>query len=113
MAEELGREALLRWDFMQQTARIRWHELQTYYAHGSVVAVDTGLDLVEAAVQLAMDNTDLFRAWLDTGRVAPVSDSQALAWYEADEILWAVVAAPWVLVQLQPAADDTSATGSP
>jgi len=28
-----------------------------------------------------------------------VSDQQALAWYEANEELWAVVAAPWVLVQ--------------
>ena len=110
MAEEPGREALLRGDFMEQTARIRWHELQTYYAHGSVVAVAAGLDLVEVAVQLAMDNTDLFRAWIDAGQVAPVSDRQALAWYEADEILWAVVAAPWVLVQEQPAAAAGDAT---
>ena len=110
MAEEPGREALLRREFMAQTARIRWHELQTYYAHGSVVAVDSGLDLVEVAVQLGMDNTDRFRAWIDAGQVVPVSDSQALAWYEADEILWAVVAAPWVLVQWRPASNGTGAT---
>jgi hypothetical protein len=28
-----------------------------------------------------------------------VSDEQALAWYAANTLLWAVVAAPWVLVQ--------------
>lgn len=110
MAEEPGREALLRREFMAQTARIRWHELQTFYAHGSVVAVESGLDLVEVAVQLGMDNTDRFRAWIDAGQVAPVSDSQALAWYEADEILWAVVASPWVLVQWRQAPNGTSAT---
>ena len=110
MAEEPGREALLRREFMGQTARIRWHELQTYYARGSVVAVDAGLDLVEVAVQLGMDRADLFRAWIAAGQVAPVSDRQALAWYEADEVLWAVVAAPWVLVQWRPAPTATSAT---
>jgi hypothetical protein len=110
MAEVPGREALLRREFMGQTARIRWHELQTYYARGSVVAVDAGLDLVEVAVQLGMDRADRFRAWIDAGQVAPVSDSQALAWYEADAVLWAVVAAPWVLVQPQPAPSATSAT---
>ena len=31
--------------------------------------------------------------------VTSVSDTQALAWYEDDALLWAVVAAPWVLVQ--------------
>ena len=40
-----------------------------------------------------------FQQWIDAGEVAPVSDQQALAWYEANEELWAVVAAPWVLVQ--------------
>lgn len=110
MAEAPGREALLRREFMGQAARIRWHELQTYYAHGSVVAVDAGLDLVEVAVQLGLDNTDRFRAWIDAGQVAPVSDSQAMAWYEADETVWAVVAAPWVLVQWRPEPTGTDAT---
>ena len=37
------REQLLRQDYHQQTARIHWHELQTYYAGGSVIMVATGL----------------------------------------------------------------------
>ena len=28
------REALLRKEYLGQTARINWHDLQTYYAHG-------------------------------------------------------------------------------
>ena len=95
------REALLRQEFHSQTARIRWHELQTYYAHGSVVAVGSELNLVEVAVQLGMDNSARFQQWIDAGQVAPVSDEQGLSWYEANEELWAVVAAPWILVQQQ------------
>jgi hypothetical protein len=100
MAESGGeRETLLREEYHSQTARIRWHELQTYYAGGSVVKVADELNLVEVAVQLGLDNTAQFQQWITTGEVMAVTDEQAMAWYEANQELWAVVAAPWVLVQ--------------
>ena len=89
----------LRQEYHSQTARIHWHELQTYYAHGSVIVVSSALDLVEVAVQLGLDNTACFEQWIQTSAVAAVSDAQALRWYESNPSLWAVVAAPWVLVQ--------------
>jgi len=101
MAESEDREALLRREYHGQTARIHWHELQTYYAAGSVIRVHSDLNLVEVAVQLGLDNAAQFQQWIDAGEVAPVADDQALAWYEANAQLWAVVAAPWVLVQSQ------------
>ena len=93
------REHLLRQDYHQQTARIHWHELQTYYAGGSVIVVAPGLNLVEVAVQLGLDSTACFQNWIESGEVAAVSDEQALIWHESNAQLWAVVAAPWVLVQ--------------
>ncbi len=100
MAEgEAEREDLLRREYHLQTARMHWHELQTYYAHGSVIAVSPHLSLVDVAVQLGMDNTERFQRWIAAGEIAAVSDERALIWYEANTRLWAVVAAPWVLVQ--------------
>lgn len=100
MAESAGdRAQLLRKEFLGQTARIPWRELQTHYAGGRVVVVEPALDLVEVAVQLGMDNAALFRSWIERGAVAAVSDDQARAWTEGDRALWAVVAPPWVLVQ--------------
>ena len=93
------RATLLRREYMSQTARINWHDLQTYYAHGSVVCVSAELDLVEVAVQLGLDNTDQFQEWIAEHKVTPVHDEQALAWYEANQDVWAMVAPPWVLVQ--------------
>lgn len=93
------RQQLLRQEYHGQTARIRWHDLQTYYAHGSVIVVSPDISLVDVAVQLGMDDTDSFQRWIAAGEVAGVSDEQALAWYESNVSLWAVVAAPWVLVQ--------------
>ena len=107
MVEDITeREQRLRQDYHQQTARIHWNELQTYYAGGSVIRVVSGLNLVEVAVQLGLDNTACFQGWIDSGEVAAVSDEQALIWYDSNAQLWAVVAAPWVLVQQ---ADDASA----
>ncbi len=97
-----SREVRLRREFHAQTARIRWHELQTYYAHGSVIRVDPALNLVEVAVQLGLDNIDQFQRWTVANAVAPVGDDEARRWYEGDAQLWAVVAAPWVLVQEMP-----------
>jgi hypothetical protein len=90
---------LLKREYLAQTARIPWRDLQTYFAQGSVIQVGSGLDLVDVAVQLGMDNTEQFRRWIDSGEVQAVSDSCAQDWFEEDASLWAVVAAPWVLVQ--------------
>jgi hypothetical protein len=94
-----SREDLLRREYLGQTARIPWRELQTHYARGSVITVSPDLDLVEVAVQLGLDNTGQFQQWIDGGQIAPASDDQAKRWYGGDRALWAVVAAPWVLVQ--------------
>ena len=93
------REQLLRDEFHKQTARIPWHDLQTYYAKGSVICISADLNLVEVAVQLGMDNTAQFQAWIDGGQIASVSEDEAASWYDSNPTLWAVVAAPWVLVQ--------------
>ncbi|MEM1111472.1 MAG: DUF2288 domain-containing protein [Pseudomonadota bacterium] len=94
-----SREAFLRREYLSQTAQIHWHELQTYFAGGNVVQVAAELDLVEVAVQLGLDNSAQFEAWIGAGQIAPVSDDLARAWFEVNQRLWAVVAAPWVLVQ--------------
>ena len=94
-----NREALLRTEYLSQTARIYWQDLQTWYARGSVISVDGAMNLVEVAVQLGLDNTGRFEQWISEGSVAPVTDEQARIWYEANRELWAVVAPPWVLVQ--------------
>ena len=93
------RETLLRNEYHSQTARIHWHDLQTWYARGSVIRVDSTQNLVEVAVQLGLDNTARFEQWISEGSVAPVDDEQALAWHAINQELWAVVAPPWVLVQ--------------
>lgn len=82
-----------------ETAKIRWHELQRFFASGNAIAVDASLDLTQVAAQIAADNAAQIKQWMDAGLVDVVKDSQALQWYEADSEVWAVVIKPWVLVQ--------------
>jgi hypothetical protein len=82
-----------------ETAQIGWRELQPYFARGATVAVEGTLDLVDVAFQISKDNKQQVAKWMASGQIGRVTDEQALAWYEADALLWAVVARPYVLVQ--------------
>jgi len=82
-----------------ETAQIAWCELQTFFAGGSVIYAKDGLDLVEVAFQVSEDNVEQVREWVTAGEIAQVTDEQALAWFEADALVWAVVARPYVFVQ--------------
>lgn len=82
-----------------ETARIAWRELQRYFAAGRVVRISPRLDLIDAALAIAEDDVERIRGWIDEGALAPVADTEALAWYESDAALWAVVVNPWVVVQ--------------
>ena len=90
---------LLQQDIHAETAKIAWSELQRFFAAGRAIQVSPDLDLVDAALQIANDNSTLVRQWMETGRLAPVSDDQARYWIDTDASVWAVVVKPWVLVQ--------------
>jgi len=82
-----------------ETAQIAWKELQRYFASGAALAVAADLDLVEVAHQMSQDNVAQIRQWMASGKFGKVSDEQARGWLATDEVLWAVVVSPWVLVQ--------------
>lgn len=90
---------LLRQDIHAETAQIAWSDLQFLFAAGKVIYVAHDLDLIETALQISSDNTSAVEAWMQQGKLAPVSDEQAKAWVESQARVWAVVIKPWVLVQ--------------
>ncbi len=83
----------------KETAKINWQELQRHYASGAVIAVASGVDLIEVGCQLSLDNKQAVEQWLTEGAIGKVDDQQAAQWFEQQVTLWAVVVAPWVLVQ--------------
>lgn len=90
---------LLRAKINQETAKIPWSSLQRFFAQGTAIWVDQGLDLVDVALAIAEDSPERVGPWMSERRVSKVSDSQARDWIELDAVVWAVVVKPWVLVQ--------------
>jgi hypothetical protein len=82
-----------------ETASITWKELQPFFAKGALLWVETSLDLIEVAEAVAENEASKVSAWLASGQVAKVSEARAMDLVERDPTLWAVVVAPWVLVQ--------------
>ena len=82
-----------------ETSQIPWHELQRFFAQGLAISVCSTIDLVDAAYQFSIDNKKQVEHWLTEKKVIPVSDQQALDWYNEKAVVWAVVVKPWVLVQ--------------
>lgn len=83
----------------QETGRLTWPDLERHFARGVVIRVDAGLDLVEVAARMSMDDKAATRQWLDEGLVDKANDDDARRWHETKVEFWAVVTAPWVLVQ--------------
>ncbi len=82
-----------------ETASITWQELQPFFARGALLRVASEADLIEAALAVTQDDRDTVAKWLANGQLAKLDESQARDWLARDPQLWAVVVAPWVLVQ--------------
>ncbi|PWG62565.1 DUF2288 domain-containing protein [Sediminicurvatus halobius] len=82
-----------------ETGRISWAELERHFARGSVVRVAPNLDLVAVAAAFVRDDRPKVEVWLTSGEVRKATGEDAADWNRRDPALWAVVAAPWVLVQ--------------
>ena len=83
-----------------ETARIEWSELEKFFARGQVVAVGESLDLVDVAVAVVNDDRERVSEWMQAEQFGVLDAATARLWAGGDAPdLWAVVVAPWVLVQ--------------
>ena len=82
-----------------QTGKISWQELVRHFARGVVICVDPEYDLVEVADRLVSDQADVINELLEQGLLHRAKDDDAIRWTKESPEFWAVVVAPWVLVQ--------------
>jgi hypothetical protein len=90
---------ILRAKLNLETAQLKWAELERHFARGSVIKVAVGTDLIDAALGIAENHATTVQAWLDDGRIARAEMVDAEDWHTRQPAFWAVVVAPWVLVQ--------------
>lgn len=92
-------EQILRAKLNAETGKLAWKELERHFARGVVIKVAGDLDLVDVALAVARDDKASVQAWLDRGSLAKADLDDAQAWHHQQSVFWAVVAAPWVLIQ--------------
>jgi len=91
--------AVLRAKLNGETGRMDWPALARHFARGAVIKIGPDLDLVEVATALARDDKAAVEQWLSAGRIAKAGIEDARTWNDSQATFWAVVVAPWVLVQ--------------
>jgi len=82
-----------------QTGRIAWSDLQRHFAAGVVLVVGVDLDLIDTAARIIDDDREQVEQWMASGRLTRAETDHARTWEANQTEFWAVVAAPWVLVQ--------------
>lgn len=90
---------ILRAKLNLETAQLAWPELERHFARGSLIKVAFGTDLVDTALHVAENNAATVQEWLANGRIARAELRDAEDWHARQPMFWAVVVAPWVLVQ--------------
>ena len=89
----------LRTKLNTQTGKILWPEIQRCFARGVVLVVAHHIDLLKIAADIVQDNQTVVEDCLAAGELKRASIKDARSWQKRDPLFWAVVAAPWILVQ--------------
>ena len=82
-----------------ETAKVGWNEIQRFFAKGQVFIVASELDLIDTAARMIQDEKTSVDDWLQCNLIQQAATDDAKRWNETDPDLWAVVVAPWILVQ--------------
>lgn len=81
------------------SGKLTWQEMQPHFARGAVVRVSPELDLIEVGAAMAADEAETLSRWIRDGRVGRATETEARDWNARSPLFWAIVVAPWVLVQ--------------
>lgn len=82
-----------------ETSKLPWAELEKFFARGILFKVALGIDILDVAIIMTRDDKDTLQKWVDDGSVAAVTAEDAKKWHDDSASLWAVVVAPFALVQ--------------
>ena len=77
-----------------------WRELRAHLERGGVILVGADLNLVDAALKIAADDTAFVSEWIEKGALAKPSLPQIEQWNSEKKKLFSIViVSPYVLIQ--------------
>jgi hypothetical protein len=84
----------------ENLGQVQFSDLRAHLDRDAVFVVEGTLSLMDCAVSVAMDDVELIQGWISSGELRKPSRQERVDWPGREAPLWwAVVVAPFVLVQ--------------
>lgn len=78
----------------------QWDWLRAHLERGGLILIDNALDLAEAAVKVANDETQSIEQWVNRGLISKPSESQIKSWDDNKEKVFSMlIISPYILFQ--------------
>jgi hypothetical protein len=87
---------------------VPWSWLRPHAERGVLFLVAGELDLLEVALAVAVDRSELVAGWLESGSLSRPADEQVADWEENGGLFSGVIVKPYVFVTTQPENDSKS-----
>jgi hypothetical protein len=77
-----------------------WSWLRAHLERGGLVLVDDSIDLAEAGIRVAHDDTDAIQEWINRGKIGKPSQTQIQHWDDEKQKKFSMlIVSPYVLIQ--------------
>ncbi len=89
-----------REDLARSVDEAEWEWLRAHMDRGGLIVVSRKLDLVEAGLKIAVDDSATVRGWIDAGLLTKPSPEQVASWDLArDRKFQVLIVSPYILMQ--------------
>lgn len=84
-----------------ETAVVAWKEIERFFAKGSLLLVEQGVDLIQCAADMSMDNGEEVGKLINEEKIQAMPVDFVKANCKPETEFWSVVVAPYILAQLK------------
>ncbi len=84
-----------------ETAIVAWKEIERFFAKGNLLLIDQGVDLINCAADLSLDNAEEIKPLIDSEKIQRMPMEFVKENCKPETEFWTVVVAPYILSQLK------------
>lgn len=84
-----------------ETAIVAWKEIERFFAKGNLLLIEQGVDLINCAADLSLDNAEAIKPLIDSEKIQRMPIEFVKENCQPETEFWSVVVAPYVLAQLK------------
>ena len=84
-----------------ETAIVAWKEIERFFAKGDLLLIEQGVDLINCAADMSLDNKDEIGRLIKDEKIKAMSLEFVKANCQPETEFWTVVVAPYILAQLK------------